>query len=128
MTIQIDLWVLLTTLGGWLVIFCGGLYAVVRVIGSLVETRLGGKFKAMEAARVAADTALNETLARHLAEERAMALQLTNLEKDFLTWKGDLPLHYVRREDYIRGQAVLEAKMDALYAKLEVVQMKGARQ
>ncbi|EEY9341574.1 TAPT1 family protein, partial [Escherichia coli] len=27
-----------------------------------------------------------------------------------------------RREDYIRGQTVIEAKLDALYNKLEVVQ------
>ena len=44
------------------------------------------------------------------------------LEKEFIRCKADLPLNYVRREDYIRGQTVIEAKLDALYNKLEVVQ------
>lgn len=45
------------------------------------------------------------------------------LERDLLNFKADLPLHYVRREDYVRGQAVLEAKQDALYSKVDVILM-----
>ncbi|MBJ3229777.1 hypothetical protein JGB83_23460, partial [Salmonella enterica subsp. enterica serovar Stanley] len=43
-------------------------------------------------------------------------------EREFLEFRADLPLHYVRREDYLRGQAVLEAKLDALYSKIELIQ------
>ncbi|HER1246414.1 TPA: hypothetical protein VJI18_002336 [Salmonella enterica subsp. salamae serovar 48:z:e,n,x,z15] len=31
-------------------------------------------------------------------------------------------LEAARREDYLRGQAVLEAKLDALYSKIELIQ------
>ena len=48
------------------------------------------------------------------------------LEREFLNFKADLPLHYVRREDYVRGQTVLEAKMDSIYTKIEISQLKGA--
>ena len=51
---------------------------------------------------------------------------LRNIEREFLRFQAELPLQYVRREDYVRGQSVIEAKLDALYNKLEVVQMKGA--
>ena len=37
-----------------------------------------------------------------------------------------MPLHYVRREDYIRGQSVIEAKLDALGSKLEAAQLRAA--
>ena len=40
--------------------------------------------------------------------------------------KADLPLHYVRREDYIRGQSLIEAKLDALGNKLDVMQLRAA--
>ncbi len=40
-----------------------------------------------------------------------------------LEFKSQLPLHYVRRDDYIRGQAVLEAKLDAVFAKIETIQL-----
>lgn len=47
------------------------------------------------------------------------------LERQFLEFKAELPVQYVRREDYVRGQSVIEAKLDALYSKLEIVRMNG---
>lgn len=46
------------------------------------------------------------------------------LEKEFLMLQRDLPLHYVRREDYVRNQSVIESKLDALALKLENWQLK----
>ncbi|CGZ27219.1 gp54 [Salmonella enterica subsp. enterica serovar Typhi] len=51
-----------------------------------------------------------------------LAILINAFLKEFMRFKADLPLNYVRREDYIRGQTVIEAKLDALYNKLEVVQ------
>ncbi|MDR0996764.1 MAG: hypothetical protein LBL69_03760 [Zoogloeaceae bacterium] len=47
------------------------------------------------------------------------------LERELMTLKADLPLQYVRREDYVRGQSVIEAKLDALYSELKLVQIGG---
>ena len=41
-----------------------------------------------------------------------------DLEKQINLINQTLPLNYVLREDYIRGQAVLEAKMDAVHKTL----------
>ena len=51
------------------------------------------------------------------------AEQRYKLEREVMQMKADLPLYYVRREDYIRGQSVIEAKLDALASKMETVQM-----
>jgi hypothetical protein len=51
--------------------------------------------------------------------------RLRQLELGFERLRGDMPLHYVRREDYVRNQTVIEAKLDALAIKLENVQLKG---
>ncbi len=40
--------------------------------------------------------------------------ELQRIERDWLVWKADLPLQYLRREDYVRNQTVIEAKLDAL--------------
>lgn len=37
-----------------------------------------------------------------------------NLERDFLQLKADLPLFYVRREDFIRFDLVINTKLDKL--------------
>lgn len=44
-------------------------------------------------------------------------------ERDLLQLKADLPERFVRREDYIRNQSVIEAKLDALGSKLELVRI-----
>lgn len=51
------------------------------------------------------------------------------LELNFYKHLAELPVAYVRREDYARGQAVLEAKSDAIAAKVERLQiMLGGQQ
>ncbi|QLG90921.1 hypothetical protein HZF02_02670 [Pseudomonas yamanorum] len=54
--------------------------------------------------------------------------RLRNVELGLERLRGEMPLHYVRREDYVRNQTVIEAKLDGLYLKLENVQLKGIRQ
>lgn len=41
--------------------------------------------------------------------------------------RGEMPLNYVRREDWVRNQSIIEAKLDGLALKLENVQLKGLR-
>jgi len=53
--------------------------------------------------------------------------RLRTLEISVERLRGDMPVHYVRREDYVRGQTVIEAKLDALALKLETVQLKGLK-
>ncbi|MDH5637356.1 MAG: hypothetical protein OEZ04_02580 [Nitrospinota bacterium] len=50
---------------------------------------------------------------------RNEAAGVTALREEFLRLKAELPLHYVRREDDIRNQTVINAKLDALYLKIE---------
>lgn len=122
MTVQLEIWHLVLLL----VFFFGAVGAFARVLGAQIDKRLDEKFQAQETAREAGAKALREHIDRYIAQGDRTASQVTNLERDFLKWQADLPVHYVRREDYVRGQTVIEAKLDALYNKLEVVQMKGA--
>lgn len=112
MTIQIELWALLSTLGGWLLILGGGLWTVAKVIGGQVDRRLDEKFQAQ-----------GESITLYAASATRTAEALRQLEQDFLNWKGTLPVTYVLRDDYIRGQVVLEAKQDAQRSEIKVVQM-----
>lgn len=126
MHVQIELWALLTFLIGLLITFLGCVFGFAKVLGGQIDKRLDEKFQAQETAREAGAKSLREHIDRYIALGDRTATQVTNLERDFLKWQADLPVHYVRREDYVRGQTVIEAKLDALYNKLEVVQIKGA--
>ena len=60
---------------------------------------------------------------RNIEEARGLAVSAASKaddnEKSILRLRAELPLEYVRREDWIRNQTVIEAKLDALAAKLD---------
>lgn len=122
MTVNLELWHLITLL----LAFFGCIAGFGKLLLSQVESRLKERFTAQDEARREGQESLRKTLDVHLDAERTNAQAVQALERDFLKWQADMPLHYVRREDYVRGQTVIEAKLDALYNKLEVVQLKGA--
>lgn len=124
MKVEMELWHLILLL----LAFFGAIGTFGKTLMSLFEKRLNEKFKAQDSAREVGARELREAIERYTAEGRATAHQLGQLERDFLKWQAELPMQYVRREDYIRGQTILEAKMDKLYTKLELVQLKGGAQ
>lgn len=52
------------------------------------------------------------------------AKEWMRIERELLGFKADMPVHYVRREDWVRNQTVIEAKLDAVAMKLENWQLK----
>jgi hypothetical protein len=49
------------------------------------------------------------------------------VERDLMALRAELPERYVRREDYIRGQTVIEAKLDVIGGRVEMLQIQGAK-
>ena len=108
MTVQIEFWQLLTFLAGLLLAFLGFAFGAGRILLNQVDLRLNTRFAVLE-----------EALRKHTDEEGKTAAQVRELERSFMKWQAEMPLQYVRREDYIRGQSVLEAKLDALATKVD---------
>jgi len=44
---------------------------------------------------------------------------IDQLEKSFLELKADLPLSYVRKEDFVRFEVVINAKLDRVHDAIE---------
>lgn len=122
MTVQVEFWQLITLL----LAFLGFLFAAGKLLLTQIDRRLNERFETIEKAREEGQASWRAIFAQHLDEERRETDLMRNIEREFLRFQAELPLQYVRREDYVRGQSVIEAKLDALYNKLEVVQMKGA--
>ena len=121
MTVQVEFWQLVSLLLAFFGFVAGG----AKVLFSQIDRRLDERFQALENARTAADAAVQATLTRHAEEEQKVVARLQALDRDFMQWKAELPLQYVRREDYIRNQTVIEAKLDAVALRLENWQLKG---
>lgn len=80
------------------------------------EQKLSDRFKSFDARF--------DLITNRLEAIEEDAREWTRLERDLLGLKAEMPLHYVRREDYVRNQTVIESKLDALAVKLENWQLK----
>jgi hypothetical protein len=71
---------------------------------------------------------VERSLDRRFATVEGQATSWQNLEREFLKFQAEMAVQYVRREDYVRGQSVIEAKLDAIASELKRVQIDGAKQ
>lgn len=113
MTVQMELWHLISLL----LAFFGASGAGLKVIMAMIEKR----FDAQESAREEAGKEWAGQFAQLRADARQDTEQWRRSENDFLRFQADLPMRYVLREDYIRGQSVIEAKQDALAARQDTM-------
>lgn len=118
---QIELWHLVTLLMAFFAM-CG---ATGKVLLSQFQKHMDQRFIDQEGARKSFHTQLQSRLEGIEKTALAEANEWKRVERELLELKADLPQHYVRREDYIRGQSVIESKLDALYNKMENAQLRA---
>lgn len=142
MKVTVEFWYLVGLLLG----FLGVVFTFGKLLLGEIEKRLDQRFKTIDEANKAAEKRLdqrfqeideaNKNLSTYwdtrfselMDQNRREADGWQKIEKDFLRFQADLPLQYVRREDYVRNQTVIEAKLDSLALKIENVQLKGLQQ
>jgi hypothetical protein len=106
--------------------FVTALWAIGKILIAQFIARLDTRFQAMEDARIEAGKHWDNKFAALEQAARANEDEWRKVERDVLTLKAELPVHYVRREDYVRNQTVIEAKIDGLAIRLENVLLKGS--
>ena len=97
--------------------------AVAAVMFRALLSQLNARLKQNAESRKEFETRLEERI-REIANE---GQAWHELERSFLKLRAELPEKYVRREDYIRGQTVIESKLDAIASELKLVQIQGAK-
>lgn len=110
MTVQLELWHLISLL----LAFFGCVAGFFKLLMGQINASLAARFKAQD-----------DSLSEIKSANRTETEQWRRVERELLQLRADLPLQYVRREDYVRGQTVLEAKMDGLAMKIENMQLRG---
>ncbi len=123
MQVTLDLWHVISLA----VSFFGASAAAGKLLLSQTQRHLDERFNSQESARAANHEQVSRRLDGMEAAAREESGNWARIERDLLAMKADLPLHYVRREDYIRGQSVIESKLDGLALKIENVQLRTAK-
>lgn len=85
----------------------------VKILWGRIEINLNTNFKTVQSQL--------EDVSKQAAKSQQ---DVRELEQKFYEFRIQLPHTYVAREDYIRGQTVIEAKLDALASKIENVQIR----
>ena len=112
----VDIWDFIVFCVGLLVTGIGALIGSMRWFANVIESR-----------QMTSMRRLHERI-DHMEDARQKdATSWRAVERELLELKADLPQSYVRLEDYIRGQSLLEAKMDALAVRIENLLLKGAK-
>lgn len=116
---------------GWAIsllgIFTTVVFGLVKLLLGSFEKRLAERFAAQDKARLEASKHWETSFAKVLERQDKDAEALAQLDRAFLRFQAELPVAYVRREDWARGQSVIEAKLDGLALRYENILLKGAR-
>lgn len=127
MTLQIEF----TWLVGLFALFIGALWALGKMLIGQFDKRILERFRAQEK-RLDERFAAQEIVRTEAQEHWEMRfMQIEKLaratDRDMLLMRGDLPNQYTRREDTIRNQSVLEARMDALMNEVKMLRIEGGK-
>ncbi|MBP6543214.1 MAG: hypothetical protein KA265_11530 [Piscinibacter sp.] len=123
MEVRLELWHLILLL----LAFFGAVWAFAQVFFNQVERRLDERFAGQETSRAEAATRWDAKF-RELADgQRTERDNWQRLERELMQMRAEMPVQYVRHEDYVRNQSVIEAKLDALYAKIELMLVQGGK-
>ncbi|OQS39048.1 hypothetical protein [Chromobacterium haemolyticum] len=104
MNISVDFWYLVGLLLG----FLGFAFACGRLLLSQIDRRI------------------TETIKTLADAEKNTSDRLAGLERDLQNLRADLPTRFVMREDYVRGQSVIEARLDSLYIRIDDIWKRGS--
>ena len=110
MSVQLELWHLITLL----IAFLGAVWSFGRVLLAQIDKRLDERFSAQETRRQEAQAQWDQRFSAIEAESRKR-------EREHLKLLAELPREYVRREDHIRFETTINAKLDALNSKMDLV-------
>ena len=108
MNLTIDFWQLVGFGGALLSGFATIIVAAGKIIAGQFERRINERFQELQKSR------------------EAEAQGISSLERQFLRFQAEMPLHYVQREDYVRGQSIVEAKLDGLATKIDNAQLRAS--
>lgn len=104
MNIQLEVWHLFSML----VVVIGGYWTLGKLLAAQASKTLTAQF-----------AALSDRLDRIEASARHEAQQWGRVEREILQLKAELPLNYVRREDYVHAVATIMSKLDAMSLRFE---------
>lgn len=112
MIIQLELWHVITLC----ITLAGFFFGLVKALMAQQLSHIDAAFASQ-----------NKRLEKIEQANRDEASNWQRAERELLMLKAELPLHYVRREDYVQAVATIMAKLDNMAMRFENILLKGAQ-
>lgn len=125
--IEIDLWTFLGGVASAVLTIAGMLIAVIKWQSAKDAKGLDLRFAEQEKARESNGRHWDSRFTALEAAARQDAGQWQRVERELLSLKAELPLNYVRREDYAQSTAMIMAKLDGLTLRMENIVLRGVK-
>lgn len=115
MMLQIELWHVVL----FLLAVLGGFWTAAKLLGTQWQRSLDARFTAQDKALDANHKAVSARLDGIESVNRADAAQWQRVERELLNLKAELPLHYVRRDDFVQAIGNLSTRIDNFALRME---------
>jgi hypothetical protein len=119
--IQVENWQFFVFVAGQVVMLITAAWTLGKVIVGQFSLRLDERQEAQDKLRTVREQTLDT---RFTSLENSIKQEgdgWRTVERDLLHLKADLPIQYTRREDTIRQEVVIHAKLDALASKIDAL-------
>jgi len=107
-------------IGAFVAVLVGGAWLLLSLSARQFDKRLEEKFAALEAARAEASEQWRLNFEKLLRDREEEEKEWRRVERELNALRVELPREYVRREDHIRFETVINAKLDSVAAKLDL--------
>lgn len=121
--IQVENWQFFVFVAGQLAMLITAAWTLARVIVVQFTARMDERQVAQDELRKQREKALDVRFTSLEASIRQEGEGWRTVERELLQLKADLPIQYMRREDAIRQEVVIHAKLDALAAKIDALRL-----
>ena len=119
MAFTLDLWQVISFIGMLITAF----FVLFKLLVSQQTAKIDAGFKAQKEAM----ESQNKRLDRIEQAGREEGNNWNRIEREIMALKADLPLNYVRREDYVQAIATIMAKLDAMSMRFENILLRGQK-
>ena len=110
-----------------LIAMLSAFWALVKIIAVQTQKHLDARFAVQEASRNENQIQITRRLDSIETVNREDTNQWQRVERELMRLQVDMPLNYVRREDYVQAVASILVKLDAAQMRHENLLLKGLR-
>lgn len=108
-----------------IIAFITALFTITKMLLSQTLKSIDEKFTAQGVSSKSFKDEISKRLDGLEEASRAERDQWQRIERELLTLKAEMPLNYVRREDYVQAVATIMAKLDAMSMRFENILLRG---